>query len=872
MADIWDSFSFPGYVLSPERANTSERACFQFAIKHEPDALLALETKFWEVSLPLHPDYGKFLDIHAITAIVDTQTLRNRRTLVTDWINNGLTRQDFLQPIESNKNGDFVRFCTSVGAAEKLFGCFFGKFINAENEASYDVLRPAGPPTLIPDYIVKAVDFIGGLNTPVHLNRAFIKRKLNNELMARRLKEIPTYVSPNSLPDRNRAAPRITFVTAGNTDICIGFELHCQDGKMNTDKDMPCVNAPGGSVFFFQIVVKDAENEVRMLTFPIDICGAGKGREDGRNRDPDSPAYCSALIPNVRQYIKLQVSVHTIFRDGFQATSPWSTPVVMTDFATVPFLRELYDIPIGLRVQNQSSTQAVVEFFEQYYSEADLQTYLKMMGLYPQPVAQVLGVNNETEGSVCGDEAQLDIQVMMGVAPGSPTTFWSVAGRDSFTQEPFLQWMYELSEMKDPPLVQSVSYADPEDFMPKSYTDRLNIEFIKAGLRGVSILAASGDWGSSSIMPVTAMEPGACDRGRPLFPASSPYVMSVGATQLTTTAVPIAIKPYKGVKIGPLKGEKPCSSDAGGLITSGGGFSDRYDRPTFQNYLQEDYIARTRVPKTWYNSKGRGYPDIATYGNKFVVIMNGSVEPNSGSSASAPLMGAMITLWNDIRLRAGKAPLGYMLPFLYQVAETFPEAFSDVVLGEINCSTEQYRCCSQGFEAIEGWDAASGLGSPNFRIIARISELDPLKAFPQKGQIAARITNPYLVEPADPSLVHQPPAVRAPAAVPDPPPVPVTVVQQKKKPLFTQDVGAPVKTYDFSPLEVKALKALLATPLGQEADALIVPGAGSSWLLTGALPAMVFLVLGILVGRFWRPQNKYGRSRSMMSGDYGTIA
>jgi hypothetical protein len=96
----------------------------------------------------------------------------------------------------------------------------------------------------------------------------------------------------------------------------------------------------------------------------------------------------------------------------------------------------------------------------------------------------LLGFNNETEGSISGGESQLDIQVMMGVAVGSPTTFWSISGelsRDLVSliaaagcsnqplclrppglqkhthQEPFLHWTMEIANMTDPPLVHSVS-------------------------------------------------------------------------------------------------------------------------------------------------------------------------------------------------------------------------------------------------------------------------------------------------------------------------------------------------------------------------------------------------------------------------------
>ena len=60
---------------------------------------------------------------------------------------------------------------------------------------------------------------------------------------------------------------------------------------------------------------------------------------------------------------------------------------------------------------------------------------------------------------------------------------------------------------------------------------RIELEFIKMGLRGLSVLFASGDWGVSGLAS-TAI---GCSRTWPNWPASSPYVTSVGGTQFCET-------------------------------------------------------------------------------------------------------------------------------------------------------------------------------------------------------------------------------------------------------------------------------------------------------------------------------------------------
>jgi len=63
------------------------------------------------------------------------------------------------------------------------------------------------------------------------------------------------------------------------------------------------------------------------------------------------------------------------------------------------------------------------------------------------------------------------------------------------------------------------------------------------------------------------------------------------------------------------------------------------------------------------------------------LLMTHTRSRESGTSASAPVFAAMVTLWNDIRLAYGRSPLGFINPFLYQLQARTPTAFRDVVTG-----------------------------------------------------------------------------------------------------------------------------------------------------------------------------------------------
>ena len=58
--------------------------------------------------------------------------------------------------------------------------------------------------------------------------------------------------------------------------------------------------------------------------------------------------------------------------------------------------------------------------------------------------------------------------------------------------------------------------------------------------------------------------------------------------------------------------------------------------------------------------------------------------------------------------------------FIFSVYANSPEAFNDVVLGDNACGAggglETVNCCDVAFSALPGWDAVTGLGSPNFQV------------------------------------------------------------------------------------------------------------------------------------------------------------
>ena len=144
----------------------------------------------------------------------------------------------------------------------------------------------------------------------------------------------------------------------------------------------------------------------------------------------------------------------------------------------------------------------------------------------------------------------------------------------------------------------------------------------------------------------------------------------------------------------------------------GGGFSDHFAIPSYQAAAVAAYktTAAASLPDaSYWNNTGRGYPDVAALGgqgNPYCVSVSKSLQGVSGPSAACPVVAGVFARLNEERLAKGGKPLGFLNPWIYQNAA----GFNDVTLG----SNPGVQKRVGGFPAVAGWDAATGVGTPNF--------------------------------------------------------------------------------------------------------------------------------------------------------------
>jgi tripeptidyl-peptidase-1 len=375
------------------------------------------------------------------------------------------------------------------------------------------------------------------------------------------------------------------------------------------------------------------------------------------------------MIHPVTRFGQLHAERSQVFSEGSAITAAAVNSTCNTT-VTPSCLADLYKYADYKVDPSADVTIGVNGFLEQYARYSDFQKFTKTYA--PQAansnfsytlVANGLNGQNSTDDSV---EANLDIQYTAGlVGPGIKTNFFSTAGRGNHIpdldqpsaedneNEPYMElFTYLLGLENDKlPAVLSTSYGESEQSVGAAYAYKVCDMIGQLGTRGVSVIFSSGDTGPGSACQTNDGKN--TTRFGPIFPASCPYVTSVGGT--------FNVQPERAVYF------------------SSGGFSDFWPRPAYQDKAVGDYLKG--LGSKWdglYNSSGRGFPDVAAQGLGFRVVDKGVTKPVGGTSASAPVFASVVALLNNARIAAGMPALGFLNPWIYEVGY---QGLNDIVDG-----------------------------------------------------------------------------------------------------------------------------------------------------------------------------------------------
>ena len=317
-----------------------------------------------------------------------------------------------------------------------------------------------------------------------------------------------------------------------------------------------------------------------------------------------------------------------------------------------------------------------------------------MAGLDSTPTVKVVNVErlasaDSNDPDAIG-EVMLDIEVLAGACPGADIVVYF----SNFTEKGWVDVIdAALHDTKNNPCVLSISYglAEGADIWTQQAMDAVNDSMKEAAARGIPVCVAAGDDGSDDQVGDGLAHVN--------FPASSPFVLSIGGTAL--------VRGTNGFGEQVWFDGDGLRKDQGG--STGGGVSAVFQRPVWQSSID--------IPSVNPNGMaGRIVPDVsanAAGSTGYFVVVQGQQQISGGTSAATPLWAALLA-----RLIKANIPVGYVTPVFYQTVTGSDRK----TIGAMGCDdiTEgnNNTAAAGGYPARSGYDAVTGWGSPKGAALA----------------------------------------------------------------------------------------------------------------------------------------------------------
>ena len=307
---------------------------------------------------------------------------------------------------------------------------------------------------------------------------------------------------------------------------------------------------------------------------------------------------------------------------------------------------------------------------------------------HDSPSAVAASKNDQTQIG-WGYETTLDVEWAHAMAPGANIALVETP----IAETQGVQGLQNLENAQEWALdnrigtIWSDSFATTEQaFHSTAVVQRMNTLYHEAAADGISAFFATGDTGVANADKQGTLFPYPTVN----FPSSSPDVVSVGGTEIPVPQA--ALTSYN---------PEAVWNDCCGA--GGGGFSSIFGEPAYQSTAGiSDPTGMRGLPDVSYNAAL--ISSILIY-ESFDPTTAPGWSPIGGTSAAAPQWAAIDAIANQ-----ADGNLGFLTPRLYEIYQdraAYAAAFHDITAG--NNTWDQIP----GYNAAPGWDAATGLGTPD---------------------------------------------------------------------------------------------------------------------------------------------------------------
>jgi subtilase family serine protease len=464
------------------------------------------------------------------------------------------------------------------------------------------------------------------------------------------------------------------------------------------------------------------------------------------------PSALAAVVLAVRNLDDFRPKAQVIVNRNVQPRSSFTSSQSGRVFFAPGDIATVYDVAAVHSASYTGAGQSIAVVGQSAISVSDIENFQSAAfpgGTVKDPT-QVLvpGTGSRTFYSNDETESDLDLEWSGAMAPGAEIYF--VYTGSSQNSGVFDSLQYAIDE-KIANII-TISYGDCETDLGSTNANALEAIISQAAAQGQTVVAASGDAGSTSCSGYTNLTTTQQDALAVNYPASSQYVTGVGGTEITaadstTTSGYWAAATNNTDNLNSALKYIPeiawNDDDSSGLLASGGGKSSLFPKPSWQTNLTPADSARDVPDISFYSSPGNSSTGIPGYlyctsdssswvsgqrascNSGFRDASSEDLTVAGGTSFAAPIFAGMLALINQEEgYTTGTGNINATLYSLAANSAIYASAFHDITSGNNDCSNAGSSYCTgsatSSYVTGTGYDLVTGLGSIDLANLAGV--------------------------------------------------------------------------------------------------------------------------------------------------------